>query len=128
MNDIIFYLLYGEDKGILNKEIDNLKKKLSINEDNTIYYDLENINDIIEEALTISMFSSNKFIIIDSTSYLSEKKEILKNLGVKSFCFDISSDEAAIDEIVKTNNVKYIVNFAAESHVDNSIKNPFIFT
>lgn len=77
MNNINFYLLYGGDKGILNKEIDNLKNKLSINEDDIIYYDIENINDIIDEALTISMFSLNKFIVIDSTSYLSDKKEVL---------------------------------------------------
>lgn len=76
MNKINFYLLYGEDKAILNKEIDNLKKSLEANPDDIIYYDIENINDIIDEALTISMFSPNKFIIIDSTSYLSEKKEV----------------------------------------------------
>ena len=71
-----FYLLYGEDKAVLNKEIEDLKKKLSINEDDITYYDIENINDIIDEALTISMFSPHKFIIIDSTNYLSEKKEV----------------------------------------------------
>lgn len=71
-----FYLLYGEDKAVLNKEIENLKNKLSISEDDVIYYEIDNIGDIIDEALTISMFSLNKFIIIDSTSYLSEKKEI----------------------------------------------------
>lgn len=76
MNNINFYLLYGEDKALLNKEIEDLKKKLSINEDDIIYYDIENINDIIDEAQTISMFSLNKFIIIDSASYLSDKKEI----------------------------------------------------
>lgn len=71
-----FYLFYSDDKSILNKEIDNLKNKLNINEDDIIYYDIIDVNDIIDEALTISMFSLNKFIIIDSTSYLSEKKEI----------------------------------------------------
>lgn len=71
-----FYLLYGEDKAILNKEIDDLKKKLSINEDDVIGYNIENVNDIINEALTVSMFSLNKFIIIDSMSYLSDKKEV----------------------------------------------------
>lgn len=76
MNNMNFHLLYGEDKALLNKEIDDLKKKLSINEDDIIYYNVESINDIIDEALTISMFSLNKFIIIDCTSYLSEKKEI----------------------------------------------------
>ena len=65
MNNKNFYLFYGEDKAILNKEVDNLKRNLSINEDDVIYYDIENIYDIIEEASTISMFSPNKFIIID---------------------------------------------------------------
>lgn len=71
-----FYLFYGDDKAIMNKEIDNLKVKLSINEQDIIYYNISDINDIIDEALTISMFSLNKFIIIDSTCYLSEKKNI----------------------------------------------------
>lgn len=76
MSNKNFYLLYGEDKAILNKEIENLKRKLSIDEDNVIYYDIDSVRDIIDEALTISMFSPNKFIVIDSTDYLSEKKEI----------------------------------------------------
>ena len=71
-----FYLLYGDDKAILNKEINDLKKKISINDDAVIYYDIIDINNIIDEALTIGMFSSDKLIIIDSTSYLSEKKEV----------------------------------------------------
>lgn len=75
MNNKNFYLFYGEDKAVLNKEIDNLKKSLLINEDDIIYYDIENIYDIIDEAQTVSMFSLNKFIIIDSLSYLSDKKD-----------------------------------------------------
>ncbi|MGN1341612.1 MAG: DNA polymerase III subunit delta [Bacilli bacterium] len=71
-----FYLLYGDDKEILNKEINDLKKKISINDDAVIYYDIIDINNIVDEALTIGMFSSDKLIIIDSTSYLSEKKEV----------------------------------------------------
>lgn len=71
-----FYLLYGDDKAILNKEINDLKKKISINDDAVIYYDIIDINNIVDEALTIGMFSSDKLIIIDSTSYLSEKKEV----------------------------------------------------
>lgn len=76
MNNKNFYLLYGEDKALLNKEIDDIKNKLSINEDSIIYYDIDNVNEIIDEALTISMFSSTKLIIINSTSFFSEKKEI----------------------------------------------------
>ena len=76
MNKNNFYLLYGTDKSILNKEINDIKKTLSIKEEDIIYYNIEDVKDIIEEALTISMFSNNKFIIIDSTNFLSEKKEV----------------------------------------------------
>ena len=76
MNNKNFYLLYSDDKAILNKEIEKVKKKINVNEDSIIYYDIENINDIIEEALTISMFGDIKLLIINSTSFLSEKKEI----------------------------------------------------
>jgi len=76
MNNKNFYLFYGDDKAVLDKEIDNLKKKLNISIDDIVYYDIDNVRDIIDEALTVSMFSPNKFIIIDSTSYLSEKKEV----------------------------------------------------
>lgn len=71
-----FYLFYGEDKAILNKEIDNIKKSIKINSDDIIYYDINSIEDIVNEAETISMFSNSKLLIIDSTSYLSDKKEI----------------------------------------------------
>ena len=71
-----FYLLYSDDKAILNKEIDNIKKSISVNDDDIIYYDINNIEDIVNEAETISMFSSTKLLIIDSFSYLSDKKEI----------------------------------------------------
>lgn len=71
-----FYLFYGDDKPFLNREIKSLLEKLSLSEGDVIYYDISDVNNIIDEALTISMFSSKKLIIIDSTSYLSEKKEV----------------------------------------------------
>ena len=71
-----FYMFYGNNKGIINIEIGKLEKELSISEDDITFYDISEVDSIIEEALTISMFSSNKLIIIDSTSYLTEKKEI----------------------------------------------------
>lgn len=71
-------------------------------------------------------------INIDNCTYaaeflLDEKKNILKELNILSYYLDIVYDKDAIDEIVRENNVKYIINFAAESHVDNSIKCPDIF-
>ena len=71
-----FYLLYGTDTSIIDREIDIIKEKLSISDNDVIYYNIEDIKDIVDEALTISMFSPNKLIVIDSTIYLSQKKDI----------------------------------------------------
>lgn len=72
-----FYLLYGDDKGVLNKELDEIKNNLDILDNDIIYYDITNVKDILDEALTMSMFSSKKLIVVDATIYLSEKKEVL---------------------------------------------------
>ncbi len=82
-----FYLLYGDDKSILNREIDNIKNNISINNDDIIYYDINSIEDIVNEAETISMFSNTKLLIIDSTNYLSDKKEI-SNIKLLEDYFD----------------------------------------
>ncbi len=39
MNNPNFYLLYGDDEAILNKEIADLKKKLQVTESDVINYD-----------------------------------------------------------------------------------------
>ncbi|MED3981904.1 dTDP-glucose 4,6-dehydratase [Priestia megaterium] len=63
--------------------------------------------------------------VIDSLTYASHPKEILKLMSMPRFCFikgDISSDKdlkAAMDR-----SYEAIIHFAAESHVDKSIKNP----
>ena len=74
-----FYLLYGTDTSIIGREIDIIKEKLSISDNDVIYYNIEDIQNVVDEALTISMFSANKLIVIDSTIYLSQRK-ILKIL------------------------------------------------
>ena len=71
-----FYLLYGTDTSIIGRGIDIIKEKLSISDNDVIYYNIEDIQNVVDEALTISMFSANKLIVIDSTIYLSQKKDI----------------------------------------------------
>ena len=68
---------------------------------------------------------------VDSETYaakylLPQKKKILDSLNVKSFKEDIRNTDA-MEDIIVDNNIDTIVNFAAESHVDNSIKHPTIF-
>ena len=83
---------------------------------NFIYYMLEKYPDY-------------KIINLDSLTYcgnLENLKEIEDNPNYKFVKGDIV-DNNLVDEIVLKNNISYIVNFAAESHVDRSIEDPKIF-
>ena len=72
-----------------------------------------------------------KIINIDKLTYAGNP-ENLKGIdkkypkNYKFYKIDIC-DFDAIDDIISTNKVDYIVNFAAESHVDRSINNPSLF-
>ena len=82
-----FYLLYSNDGAILNKEINDLEKKLDISDNDIIYYNIDDIDGIINEASTIGMFSLNKFIIINMDSYFKDKKDI-PNINLLENYFD----------------------------------------
>ena len=72
-------------------------------------------------------------IIIDKLSYASNGFERLRDTGcinnerIKIFTNDLinSLSEGLIKEIGE--NINYIVHMAAETHVDNSIKDPKLF-
>ena len=77
----------------------------------------------------LKKYTDIKIINIDSLTYagnLENLKEIEKNSNYKFIKADIC-DKAKVEEIFKNHNIDYVVNFAAESHVDRSIKNPEIF-
>ena len=70
-----------------------------------------------------------KVIVVDALTYagnLGTIREELKNTKVKLEKVDIR-DRKEIERIFSENEVDYVVNFAAESHVDRSIENPQIF-
>ena len=70
-----------------------------------------------------------KVIVVDSLTYagnLGTIKEELKDNRVKFEKVDIR-DRKEIERIFSENQVDYVINFAAESHVDRSIENPQIF-
>lgn len=69
--------------------------------------------------------------IIDLETYaaqfmLEKKRQWLSDHGVMYFKCDIC-DEFSVDAIIQQYNIDTIINFAAESHVDNSIDKPDIF-
>lgn len=83
-----FYLLYSDDVSLLNNEVLKLKNSLNIN-DETIYYDIDNISDIVVEASTVGMFNPYKFIVIDCSSYkdidISLLEDYFKSYNVNSY-------------------------------------------
>lgn len=69
-------------------------------------------------------YDYGKVIVIDSLTYASNYSQI-ENYLDKDIIFykgDIC-DEDVISKIFEEHDINYVINFAAESHVDNSIKN-----
>lgn len=79
-----FYLYYGEDTSLINNEVNKLKNSIGISSD-ILYYDIENVSDIVVESSTIGMFDPYKFIVIDAYSYFSSKKDLDISLLVNYF-------------------------------------------
>lgn len=75
----------------------------------------------------LKKYSDYKIINLDALTYcgnLENLKDVENNPNY-TFIHGNICDKNLVKEIIK--NVDYVVNFAAESHVDNSIKNPSIF-
>ena len=107
-----FYLLYSSDGAILNKEINDLEKKLDISDTDIIYYNIDDIDGIINEASTIGMFSLNKFIIINMDSYFKDKKNI-PNINLLENYFDSYNSNSYLVIVCNSysiNSKKKIVN------------------
>ncbi len=77
----------------------------------------------------LNKYSDVNIINVDFLTYagnLENLKSVEKNENYKFIKADIC-DAEKIEEIFNENEIDYVVNFAAESHVDRSIKNPSIF-
>lgn len=64
----MIYLLIGTENYLINQEINKIKTENNIDSINTIEYDLEttNLNEIIDDAQTLSLFSDKKLIIVNN--------------------------------------------------------------
>lgn len=71
-----FYLIYGIDRSIIDNELDKLLKKLKI--DDVVKYRIPDtkIEDIIEDASIVGMFSSQKVIVVENAVFFNANKTI----------------------------------------------------
>ena len=70
-----------------------------------------------------------KIIVLDKLTYAGNIENIQKEIDSKKIDFvkgDICNREL-VEDIFSRYEIDYVVNFAAESHVDRSISNPQIF-
>ncbi|MBC8074666.1 MAG: dTDP-glucose 4,6-dehydratase [Chloroflexales bacterium] len=79
------------------------------------------------------MFKSHddyRIVVFDKLTYAGRMENLERFKGNPRFSFvrgDIT-DIAAVKAAVQAHDIDTIVNFAAETHVDQSIMNPFVFT
>ena len=77
----------------------------------------------------VNKYPNDVFVCLDALTYAGNYNNLLSIIDKDNFKFvkgDIT-DEKFINELFDKEKFDYVINFAAESHVDNSIKNPGIF-
>lgn len=133
------YLFYGTENFFIDQEIKNILDSLKVDSINVSKYDLEicDIKDIIEDANTVSLFDSNKVIIVEN-SYIFTKndkkdknivilEEYLKNKNSFTTLIFITNDKIdttkKIVKLFKENGI--IKEFTSPKNITNTIKKLF---
>lgn len=76
MNNI--YLLYGIDKSLIDNKVNEIKKKINVNDFDIIKYDInvDSIDSIINEISMPSLFSNTKLLLVNNSTFFSSSKSI----------------------------------------------------
>lgn len=77
----------------------------------------------------VNKYPEDKFICLDALTYAGNYNNLKPILDKDNFKFIKGNiaDEDFVEKLFDKEKFDYVINFAAESHVDNSIKNPGIF-
>lgn len=140
-----FYLIYGSDRSIINNELNKVIDKLKI--DDVVKYDMStsNLLDVIEDASTVGLFSSNKVIVLDDCYFLTANKTIdgiedlenyLERYNPNNYCilvtysdkidtrkkiYKLLKNKAKIIEQVKIDD-EYLINYVKEELKDGQYR------
>ncbi len=74
-----------------------------------------------------SAYPSCKFYTIDKLDYCANVDNIKPKFNHKFYKCDLN-DKNFVDFILQSNNINYVIHFAAQSHVDNSFDNSLQYT
>lgn len=77
----------------------------------------------------VNKYPEDEYVCLDALTYAGNYENLLPIAGKKNFKFvkgDIT-DKEFVDKLFEQEKFDAVINFAAESHVDNSIKNPSVF-
>ena len=134
------YLLYGTEKFLIDKEVKNIINKNNIEEINISKYDLElnSLNEILDDANTVSLFSNNKLIIVENAyifSRVQNKKidnveileDYLKNSNDTIIIFINNNEKIdSVKKIVKLIKEKGVIKeFNPLKNIDSNVKDMF---
>ena len=77
----------------------------------------------------VEKYPNDEFVCVDALTYAGNLKTFDKLLSSNNFKFLHMNicDKENIDNLFKNEKFDYVINFAAETHVDRSIINPYIF-
>ena len=128
-----FYLLYSSDGAILNKEINDLEKKLDISDTDIIYYNIDDIDGIrisiesdemgIYKSFNYEIFERRNSIVVafDGNSSVSNLVQEAKNGKGKSKIYVNIENSVLAD---KARNLGgYVVPFDFSKNLANIILN-----
>jgi len=100
----MIYVLYGTEEFLINEEIKKIKNDNIIDDYCYINYNLENTNikDIIDDALTISLFQTKKMIVVENsyifTGTKSTKEQNIEHL--EKYMDNINKDTILVFKVV----------------------------
>ena len=76
----------------------------------------------------VNKYPEYNVIVLDKRTYAGNMDNLKKVMDKITFVQGDICDYPFVKEVFEKYNINGVIHFAAESHVDNSIKNPFIFT
>ena len=76
----------------------------------------------------VNKYSDYKIVVVDKLTYAGNLDNLKNVMDKIVFIQGDICDYNLVNELFKQYQIDGVIHFAAESHVDNSIKNPFIFT